>query len=162
MLLYLPPYSPDLNPIEPAFNKVNPHLRKASERTIPHLLRRIGPIVADFAANSAGTSSAMLAMLKSERKSAPKLQFSGAKFFSAHVRRVHTARKRDERLPKALNGKYSPGVKIAPFRPSADLIRRASCAHTMHASSTASSKAPRMEIVFTHGETGRSHSPRVN
>jgi transposase len=44
-LLYLPPYSPDLNPIEPAFSKVNAHLRKASERTIPHLLRRIGRIV---------------------------------------------------------------------------------------------------------------------
>jgi DDE superfamily endonuclease len=41
-LLYLPPYSPDLNPIEPAFSKMNAHLREAAERTIPRLLRRIG------------------------------------------------------------------------------------------------------------------------
>ncbi len=49
-LLYLPPYSPDLNPIEPAFSKVKAHLRKAAERTIPRLVRRIGRIVADFPA----------------------------------------------------------------------------------------------------------------
>ena len=30
-LLYLPPYSPDLNPIEPAFGTVKAHLRKAAE-----------------------------------------------------------------------------------------------------------------------------------
>ena len=33
-LSYLPPYSPDLNPIEPSFSKVKAHLRKAAERTI--------------------------------------------------------------------------------------------------------------------------------
>jgi transposase len=32
-LLYLPPYSPDLNPIEQAFAKMKALLRKASERT---------------------------------------------------------------------------------------------------------------------------------
>ena len=47
-LLYLPPYSPDLNPIEPAFGKVKAHLRKAAEHTIPRLVRRIGRIVTDF------------------------------------------------------------------------------------------------------------------
>jgi transposase len=47
-LLYLPPYSPDLNPIEPAFSKVKAHLRKAAEHTVPRLLRRIGRIVTDF------------------------------------------------------------------------------------------------------------------
>jgi transposase len=35
-LLYLPSYSPDLNPIEPAFSKFKALLRKAAERTIPH------------------------------------------------------------------------------------------------------------------------------
>jgi transposase len=34
-LLYLPPYSPDLNPIEQAFSKLKAHLRKAAEQTIP-------------------------------------------------------------------------------------------------------------------------------
>ena len=49
-LRYLPPYSPDLNPIELAFSKVKAHLRKAAEQTIPRLVRRIGRIVADFPA----------------------------------------------------------------------------------------------------------------
>jgi len=47
-LLYLPPYSPDLNPIEMAFSKFKAHLRKAAEHTIPRLLRRIGRLVKAF------------------------------------------------------------------------------------------------------------------
>ena len=47
-LLYLPPYSPDLNPIELAFSKLKAHLRKAAEHTIPGLLRRIGRVVKSF------------------------------------------------------------------------------------------------------------------
>ena len=47
-LRYLPKYSPDLNPIEMAFSKLKAHLRKAAERTIPHLSRRIGALVAAF------------------------------------------------------------------------------------------------------------------
>ena len=39
-LLYLPPYSPDLNPIEQAFSKLKAHLRKAAEQTIPGLCRK--------------------------------------------------------------------------------------------------------------------------
>jgi transposase len=42
MLRYLPKYSPDLNPIEMPFSKLNAYLRKAAERTIPRLRRRIG------------------------------------------------------------------------------------------------------------------------
>ena len=33
-LLYLPPYSPDFNPIENAFAKLKALLRKAAERTV--------------------------------------------------------------------------------------------------------------------------------
>ena len=33
-LLYLPPYSPDFNPIENAFAKLKAMLRKAAERTV--------------------------------------------------------------------------------------------------------------------------------
>jgi transposase len=47
-LLYLPPYSPDLNPIEQAFSKLKAHLRKAAETTVPGLLRRIGRLLATF------------------------------------------------------------------------------------------------------------------
>ena len=41
-LRYLPQYSPDLNPIEMPFSKLKADLRKAAERTIPRLCRRIG------------------------------------------------------------------------------------------------------------------------
>jgi transposase len=41
-------YSPDLNPIEQAFSKLKAHLRKAAERTIPRLSRRIATLVAAF------------------------------------------------------------------------------------------------------------------
>ena len=36
-LLYLPPYSPDFNPIENAFAKLKALLRKAAERTVEGL-----------------------------------------------------------------------------------------------------------------------------
>jgi transposase len=41
-LLYLPPYSPDFNPIENAFAKLKALLRKAAERTVGALWDRIG------------------------------------------------------------------------------------------------------------------------
>jgi transposase len=41
-LLYLPPYSPDLNPIEPAFAKLKALLRKAGERTAEGLWDFLG------------------------------------------------------------------------------------------------------------------------
>ena len=36
-LLYLPPYSPDLNPIEPCWSKIKTFLRAAKARTRPAL-----------------------------------------------------------------------------------------------------------------------------
>lgn len=50
ILLYLPPYSPDFNPIEQAFSKLKAHLRKAAERSIPALWDRIGAILDTFSA----------------------------------------------------------------------------------------------------------------
>ena len=47
-LLYLPPYSPDFNPIENAFAKLKAMLRKASERTIDGLWTAIGRIIETF------------------------------------------------------------------------------------------------------------------
>jgi transposase len=44
-LLFLPPYSPDFNPIEKAFSKLKAHLRKAAERTIHGLWDAIGRIL---------------------------------------------------------------------------------------------------------------------
>lgn len=37
-LRYLPPYSPDMNPIEKAYSKLKAYLRKIAERTIAGLM----------------------------------------------------------------------------------------------------------------------------
>ena len=47
-LLFLPPYSPDLNPIEQVFAKLKHLLRKAAERTQEATWRRIGSLLDDF------------------------------------------------------------------------------------------------------------------
>jgi transposase len=47
-LLYLPKYSPDLNPIENAFAKLKAALRKAAERSTEALWTRIGTLLDDF------------------------------------------------------------------------------------------------------------------
>ena len=44
--LFLPPYSPDLNPIEMAFAKLKAHLRRIGARTIDALCKAIGDISA--------------------------------------------------------------------------------------------------------------------
>lgn len=49
-VLYLPPYSPDLNPIEQVFAKLKALLRKAKERTIDDLWDRIGKLLGEFSA----------------------------------------------------------------------------------------------------------------
>lgn len=43
-VLFLPPYSPDLNPIEMAFAKLKAHLRARAARTIDTLWKEIGHI----------------------------------------------------------------------------------------------------------------------
>jgi transposase len=47
-LLFLPPYSPDFNPIEMAFSKLKAHLRAAAARTIDDLWKAVGSICALF------------------------------------------------------------------------------------------------------------------
>jgi transposase len=47
-LLYLPPYSPDFNPIENAFAKLKALLRKAAERTVESLWTTIGRLLDVF------------------------------------------------------------------------------------------------------------------
>jgi transposase len=44
-LLYLPPYSPDFNPIENAFAKLKALLRKEAARTIAALWAAIGRLI---------------------------------------------------------------------------------------------------------------------
>lgn len=47
-LLYLPPYSPDFNPIENAFAKLKALLRKAAQRTLDGLWSTIGSSIDRF------------------------------------------------------------------------------------------------------------------
>lgn len=47
-LRFLPPYSPDLNPIENAFSKLKALLRKAAERTVDGLWNAIGTLIDRF------------------------------------------------------------------------------------------------------------------
>jgi transposase len=49
-LLYLPPYSPDLNPIEMAFAKLKAALRKAAARSVEALVGAIAVALAAFTA----------------------------------------------------------------------------------------------------------------
>ncbi len=47
-LMFLPPYSPDFNPIENAFARLKAMLRKAAERTVAGLWDLIGQLVDVF------------------------------------------------------------------------------------------------------------------
>lgn len=47
-LLYLPPYSPDFNPIEQLFAKLKALLRKAAERSVDGLWNRIASLLSAF------------------------------------------------------------------------------------------------------------------
>ena len=49
-LFFLPPYSPDLNPIEQVFAKLKTLLRKAAERSVEDTWRRIGQLLDHFSA----------------------------------------------------------------------------------------------------------------
>jgi transposase len=52
-LIYLPPYSPDLNPIEQAFSKVKGLLRKAEARTRESLIEAMGLALSAVSASDA-------------------------------------------------------------------------------------------------------------
>lgn len=47
-LIFLPPYSPDLNPIEQVFAKLKTMLRKAQERTVESVWKKIGTLLPAF------------------------------------------------------------------------------------------------------------------
>jgi transposase len=57
-LLYLPPYSPDFNPIENAFAKLKALLRKAAERTLEGLWATIGRLIDAFTPTGCANSFA--------------------------------------------------------------------------------------------------------
>jgi len=47
-LLFLPPYSPDLNPIELAFSKLKAHMKRLALRTVDSLWKGVGQILELF------------------------------------------------------------------------------------------------------------------
>jgi transposase len=49
--LFLPPYSPDLNPIEMAFSKLKALIRKAAARSYDELWKAVGTICSIFTDN---------------------------------------------------------------------------------------------------------------
>lgn len=51
ILLYLPPYSPDFNPIEMAFSKLKAILKGAASRTIPDLYKALKNALDAFTAD---------------------------------------------------------------------------------------------------------------
>ncbi len=65
-LLYLPPYSPDLNPIEQAFAKLKALLRKAAPRTREALWTNIGRLLDTSAQPNAATTSPTQVMRSSK------------------------------------------------------------------------------------------------
>lgn len=52
-LIYLPPYSPDFNPIEPAFSKLKSYLREACARSQKTLMEVIGQALSTITASDA-------------------------------------------------------------------------------------------------------------
>jgi transposase len=63
-LLYLPPYSPDFNPIEQLFAKLKALLRKAAERSVEGLWNRIACLLDAFLPDNAPTTSTTPDMLR--------------------------------------------------------------------------------------------------
>ena len=50
-MLFLPPYSPDLNPIEQVFAKLKHRIRDAAQRTVENTWRRLGALLQTFPPN---------------------------------------------------------------------------------------------------------------
>ena len=67
-LLYLPPYSPDFNPIEQLFAKIKALLRKAAERSVDGLWSRMQAFSTPSHPRNAPTTSATSGMLHAKWK----------------------------------------------------------------------------------------------
>ena len=67
-LLYLPPYSPDFNPIEMAFSKLKAILCAAAQRSLDGLWDTIKQAVERFTPSECATTSQRQAMMPRDRK----------------------------------------------------------------------------------------------
>jgi len=68
-MLFLPPYSPDLNPTEMTFSKFKVHLKVAGMRIFDGFIKKIGDICNTFSPKNASTTLNILNM----RQIKPKL-----------------------------------------------------------------------------------------
>ncbi|MCG4260988.1 transposase [Acetobacter senegalensis] len=57
--IFLPPYSPDLNPIEQVFAKLKTLLRKAAEQSVETIWKRIGSLLQCFSPHVYASKSRM-------------------------------------------------------------------------------------------------------
>ena len=65
-LFFLPPYRPDLNPIEQVFAKLKALLRKAAERTVEATWKRIGALLSIFSPQECANYFRNAGMLQSK------------------------------------------------------------------------------------------------
>jgi len=63
-ICYLPPYSPDLNPIEKLFSKLKTLLRRAAVRTVDALWNQIGNLLDAFSQDECSNSFASSGYVK--------------------------------------------------------------------------------------------------
>jgi transposase len=66
-LLYLPPYSPDFNPIEKAYSKLKAFLRKIAERTVAGLLIALDVCATSSNPRNVQTTSGLADMVPVDR-----------------------------------------------------------------------------------------------
>ena len=66
-LRYLPPYSPDMNPIEKAYSKLKAYLRKIAERTVTGLMRALEACAGIFSPPNVKITSPPAAMIQVDR-----------------------------------------------------------------------------------------------
>ena len=67
-LRFLPPYSPDFNPIEMAFSKLKAFLKKTAARTVDDLWDAIAQGIDTFTPTECETTSLLPAMTANDRK----------------------------------------------------------------------------------------------
>ena len=76
-LRYLPPYSPDLNPIEQAFAKLKALLRKAAERSVDGLWNAIGQLL-DLSHQPSAPTTSPIPAIHAQHENALGRTFRGA------------------------------------------------------------------------------------
>ena len=79
-LWYLPPYSPDLNPIEQAFAKIKHWMRQAQKRTIEETWRHVGHLVSSIQPAECTSDFRRAGYATEKNGMAPDFQLSGLTF----------------------------------------------------------------------------------